>query len=758
MRACARLGLFLAFAAAASPVPPAPAVEFVQAVEFPYYLCPQTLWERELVWLKNLGIHAVEFSVPWNWHQLPEGGFDLTGRTSPRRDLVGFVRLLRRLGMRAWVRPLPPVAGWPNHGAPAGLSDPGAQRAWLKALESVLTTQTASHGGPIAWVEGGALSIDAARPPAPVVVIPADDPNALHRSRAAIAGVRGALLWTGLEESLYPAGWETDAGPLLQKGAVDIGGTDRRAAAVLSRDAALLRNWSPLLAGFQTVVMPKPAAGKLPAGVTAMELVSPAASAISITNRSTQAFHDELRAVEAISKHVITIPKVTVGPGESLWLPLNVSLGPKGLCRECTNFSVVERIVYATAELLSIEYENGILAMEFSAPADAEAILQLERQPVGPYLAAGKPADFDWDDKLFRARLPIPAGRAADHRVRVGIAIEAPETSAFFNDARRLIVGRKNVVSTSYSSPELAARSRLRLPEGYTATAKPGSEGAVDYEISVPADAVHGDFANLALEADGMPLGRARLELFRPATIRIAQAIRVHFGPRAELEPDPPAATIDPRGGSNLDVVIRNNWPGIQTFRLEASGEGLDFFPAKQEISVGATDERRYLLRVFAAPGVTGLRDWRLKVSGGATLDLPLRVVLLPRGHTVVWTADLDGDGSPEWILESQKARAVFSSEDAGRWMEFTSKETGVNFLPDRGAFAAAGPVKAKASGERLEIAGKGWTRTISLTDNALTIEQTSPLPADTLPPLKQGNLTLSIAHPTATRAVYTLK
>ncbi|MDR3704108.1 MAG: beta-galactosidase [Candidatus Sulfopaludibacter sp.] len=758
MRACARVGLLLAFAAAASPVPSDPPVEYIQAVEFPYYLCPQTLWERELVWLKNLGVHTVEFSVPWNWHQLPQGGFDLTGRTSPRRDLVGFIRLLRRLGMRAWVRPLPPVAGWPNHGVPTGAADAGAQRAWLKALESVLTTQTASHGGPVAWVEGGALSIDAARPPTPVVVIPADDPNALRRSRAAIAGTRGALLWTGLEESLYPAGWEANAGSLLQKGAVDIGGTDRRDAAALSRDAALLRNWSPLLPGFQPVAMPKPAAGKLPDGVSAVELASSAASAISITNQGARTFYDELRAVEAVSKHVIAIPKVTVGPGESLWLPLNVSLGPKGLCRECTNFSAVERIVYATAELLSIEYENGILAMEFAAPADAEAILQLERQPVGPYLAAGKPADFDWDDKLFRARLPIPASRAAGHRVRIGIAMEAPETSAFFNDAKRLIVGRKNVVSTSYSSPELAARSRLRLPEGYTAAATPQPEGAIDYEIAVPADAVHGDFANLALEADGMPLGRARLELFRPATIRIAQAIRLHFGTRAELEPDPPVATIDPRGGSNLDVIIRNNWPGIQTFRLEAAGEGLDFFPAKQEISIGATDERRYLLRVIATPGITGLRNWHLKVTGAATVDLPMRVVLLPRGRTVVWSADLDGDGSPEWVLESQKARAVFSSEDEGRWMEFTSKETGANFLPDRGAFAAAGPVQARAVGERLEISGKGWTRAISLIDNALTIEQTSPLPADNLTAQKQGNLTLSVEHPSPTRAVYTLK
>ena len=54
-----------------------------------------------------------------------------------------------------------------------------------------------------------------------------------------------------------------------------------------------------------------------------------------------------------------------------------MSLGPDGLCRECTNFSAAEHIVYATAELLSVEFENGILAMEFAAPAAGEAILQL---------------------------------------------------------------------------------------------------------------------------------------------------------------------------------------------------------------------------------------------------------------------------------------------------------------------------------------------------------------------------------------------
>jgi hypothetical protein len=134
-----------------------PPPEFVQAVEFPYYLYPRAQWERELVWMKTLGVRTVEFSIPWNWHQLAPGDFDLTGRTSPRRDLAGLIHLLRKLDLRAWVRPLPPVAGWLNSGFPSGPRDPAGERAWLKQLELLLATQTSKHGGPVALVEGHEL-------------------------------------------------------------------------------------------------------------------------------------------------------------------------------------------------------------------------------------------------------------------------------------------------------------------------------------------------------------------------------------------------------------------------------------------------------------------------------------------------------------------------------------------------------------------------------------------------------------------------
>ena len=741
--------VLLALAAAAN------AAEYMQAVEFPYYAYPRSLWERELVWLKNIGVDTVEFSIPWAYHQTASGQPDLNGTTTGRRDLVGLIRLLRRLGLRGWVRPVQPVAGLIDAG---GRPNAGQQRDWFKHLEQILAPQTTAHGGPIAFLEGHGLAVDAPQPPFPVVTLAATDSAALARSRAAIASARGSLLWTDVEDALYPAGWEADPSSLLHRGAVGLAGDEHGATAALRRDAALLRGWARLFEQMHAVSpAPRPVTGKLPDSVAAIQLASQMAGAVSLINAGTKDFHEDLRVQDPSTGKTLVIPGVSVPAGESLWLPVRVSIGSHGLCRDCTNFAASEHIVYATAELLAVEFENGILAMEFAAPQPGEVILQLARRPVGPYLAGGKPAEFDWDEHSLRARLAIPASKQPGNRVRIGIAIEAPESSAFFNELRRLVVGRKNTVSTIYSSAELAARSRLRLPEGYTATAANKSPNEIDYEVAVPADALHGDFASLALEADGVPLGRSRVQLFRPASIRLVQGIPLHFGADTQLTAEPPVAPIDPRGGANLEIAVHNNSAQIQTYRLEFAGEGLEFFPAKTEISVGPTDERRVEFRVFGGDAEAALREFLLRVRGGAEMDVPMRVVLAPRGKTVAWSADLDGDGVSEWILESPRARAIFSSQDGGRCLEFTWKDTNTNLLPDGGLFVQAGAVEIRSVANGIEFSGKGWKRTVTLTDAELAIEQTV---AFSLPPglaTKRGSVTLNVTQASPQKAALAL-
>ena len=744
---------------------PAPVVrqDFVQAVEFPYYEYPPQLWERELVWLKNLGIETVAFSIPWNWHQVDAETLDLTGRTSPRRDLIGFVRLLKRAGLRAWIRPAPPVKGWIDSGYPAHMgSDPRALRKWLWDLEGALDPFLASHGGPIAYVEGSGGVFDVLPPPPPITSVSAMDPRALSDSREALATGRGSLLWEHVEDLLPPVGWEAPGSPIVLSGAVSLAGEERTSVTPLRRDALLWRYWNAVLPTMKPSRPVRLLGKRLPAGVLAQQLVAArGASALSIVNTHSADFQGALQVVYPPSGRRMALPTIRLGAGEALWLPIHVPLATEGFCRDCSGFGNADHILYATAELNAVEYENGILAMEFSAPRAGEVVLQLSQAPSGPLLAAGRPTDFDWDERTMRARLPVPAGKGPAYRVRIGLAIQPPETSAFFTDAKRLVIGQKNHVATSYSSEQVAQRSRLRLPETFRAADKVKSPTEIDYEIDVPSDALHGEWAPMALEADGVLMSRARLQLLRPASVRVREAVSLHYGALAELPVTPNLVPVDANAGREVSVVVHNNSPDIRNFVVEAQGEGLEFTPARSEISIGGGMERDVVVRVFPSSARLGLAPWRLHISGAADLDLPMRFAMIARGQTLAYSTDLDADGFPEWVLENQRARAVFSTQDGGRWLEFVWKDSGLNVLPESGALTGlnATEVESKSDGS-IEFRGDRWRRTVRLAGSGavLTVEQTTPLPAEILKSGKKNEIVFRVNRESPGRAVYSLE
>lgn len=735
--------------------------EFVQAVEFPYYAYPPQLWERELVWLKNLGIDTVAFSIPWNWHQVDAETLDLTGRTNPRRDLIGFIRLAKRAGLRAWIRPAPPLKGWLDSGFPAGMqTDRRALRKWLWDLNDALDPFLEKHGGPIAFVEGAGGVFNCPEPPLPITAISAKNPSALARSRQRLTAGHGSLLWEEVEDALLPVGWEAGGAPVFRAGAVSLSGDERTPVTPLRRDALLWRYWGAVLPEMKPAIPVRPVKGRLPAGLVAQQLIaSRGASAVSVINQTNAEFAGALRVFYAPSERRIALPEIRLAPDEAYWLPVNIPLAGESLCRDCSGFGNTDHIVYATAELNVVEYENGILAMEFSALRPGEVVLQLSQEPSGPLLAAGHPQKFDWDDKTNRARLPIPAGKGPAHRVRIGLAIQPPETSAFFVDAKRLTIGQKNIVATSYSSEQVAHRSRLIIPPTFRAASTVKSATEIEYEIDVPPGALHGEWAPLALEADGVLMGRARLQLLRPASVRIREAVSLHYGSVAELPATPVLVPLDASAGREVSVAIHNNASEIRNFTVEAKGEGLEFSPARTEIPIAGGMERDVMIRVFPVPGRRGLVPWQLHISGAAEVDLQARFAVIPRGETLVYSTDLDNDGQPEWVLENQRVRAVFSTQDGGRWLEFVWKDSGLNLLPENGALTGAGAseVEEKPNGS-LEFHGKGWSRTVRLAGATLTIEQTTPLPPETLHTEKKSDIILHVTREMPNRALYSLE
>ena len=735
----------------------------VQAVEFPYYAYPPQLWERELVWLKNLGIDTVAFSIPWNWHQVDADTLDLVGRTSPRRDLIGFVRLVRRAGLHAWIRPAPPVKGWIDSGyVKSEESDPRALRKWLWDLETALDPFLAAHGGPIAFVEGAAVVFAAPQPPPPVTSLSGRDPRALVKSRELLAAGHGSLVWEDIEDFLPPVGWEAAGGAIIRPGAVSLWGEERISVMPLRRDALLWRYWGGALPMMKPARPVRLATGKLPPRVLAHQLfASRGASAVNLINESSAAFQGSLRVTDPATERRTELPSVSLAPGEALCLPLHIPLATEGFCRDCSGFGNGDHIIYATAELNAVEYENGILAMEFAAPRAGEVVLQLSQEPSGPFLAAGHPVSFDWDAHTMRARLPVPAGSGPGYRVRIGLAIQPPDSSAFFGDAKRLLIGQPNHLATTYSSEEVAQRSRLKVPQNFHAVNTVKSPMEIEYVIDVPPDALHGEWARLALEADGVLMSRARLQLLRPASARVREAVSLHYGSVAELPVKPALVPVDGPAGREISFVIHNNAAEIRNFVVEAQGEGLEFSPARTEIAMAGGMERDVLLRVFPAEGQRGIVPARVHVSGAVDVDLPVRFAVIPRGETLAYSADLDGDGQPEWVLENQRARAVFSAQDGGRWLEFVWKDSGLNVLGETGGLAGTGATEVQIAPDgSLEFRGKGWRRTVRLAGRGavLTVEQTTPLPAETLESGKKNDIVVKVSREKPSRTVYSLE
>ncbi|HEY8297796.1 MAG TPA: amino acid permease [Candidatus Baltobacteraceae bacterium] len=95
---------------------------FVYGAAFFYERIPRSQWSRSLALYKALGINTIDLYVVWNWHELRDGDFDFTGRTNPRRDLLGLLRLIHDDGFKTIVRPGPVIRNeWRNGGYPAWL-------------------------------------------------------------------------------------------------------------------------------------------------------------------------------------------------------------------------------------------------------------------------------------------------------------------------------------------------------------------------------------------------------------------------------------------------------------------------------------------------------------------------------------------------------------------------------------------------------------------------------------------------------------
>ncbi|HWE49046.1 MAG TPA: hypothetical protein VG273_04630 [Bryobacteraceae bacterium] len=592
---------------------------WVESVEFPWNACPRQLWEGELAWLKNIGVTHI--SLP------PAAGSEREGAR-----LSDVIQMVRRLDLEA------------------DLEGP---------VPEDLMPLTRAHGGPLTDpLPGGALKISVL------------DPVAITKAREGIAAGAPALLWRDAEDTLAADGYHA--------GGVAFDGQERPAAAALRRDAGLTRYWGKTFSTLKE--MPR---SKAEISIVSVRqfVAGTGVSLVSVVNDSATAWTGEVKAGYPALKRTIVLPGVAVPAHDALWLPVNVPLTAGPLCKDCSAFANTDHLIYATAELTAIEYENGILAMEFSAPAKGEAVLQLSQEPYGPFVAGGRPRSFDWDEHELRARLEIPAGTGPAHRVRIGLAIEPPDATAFFDKAAVLLIGETNRLLAKFSSEAIAGRSRLRMVPPFRQSQEATKEPLeLVYSVTVPDTALHGDHAELAIEADGIQMTHASPQLMRPASLRFADAIDVHLTPNSALPLFPATVPVNQRTGREITVSVRNNAPEIRNFHLEMQAEGLEFSPAKMDFSVGASTARDVTFRVFAKDAGAGSHGGEARLSwtagGAASKTEPVQFVVIPQGGAARFS------GGEFSLVESARYRATFLP---GRWLELVDKDNNRNLLPGNG-------------------------------------------------------------------------
>jgi len=625
---------------------------WTMSVEFPFAALPRPVWERDLAQLKEMGVTHVSLPVASDATQLAE-----------------VIRIVRTLGLDA------------------DLEGP---------VPDQLQPLAKSHGGPLTDALQGAIRISAIMP------------RALDNERKLLTSGTPAIVWTEVFETL---GLDTPA-PSYHSGAITLAGSEGAGAALIRREAQLARFWGSAFSG-----LPESPGARLSVPVESVSvhqyIADKAAglSLASVINDSSEAWKGEIRVMYPAMQRPILLPDIAIAPHDVLWLPVDVPLTVGPLCTGCTGFAPPDHLIYATAELTGVEYENGVLALEFIAASPGEAVLQLSQEPAGPLIAAGRPTVFDWDPKTDRARLPIPAGNARTGRVRVALAIDAPSATAFFQHAPVLLIGETNTLTAEFAPPAVAARSRLRTTGALTVSqelpeAAPPSQVqteeekkkpvVVTYKIAVPGSAIPGDTAQLAIEADGAQLSHAQARLLPPAAFSFEDAVSVRVSVNSFVALVPATIPVNQRSGRDIVVTLRNNAPEIRTFDVEFAVPGLDFSPKKLSVSVGASVARDVTFRVFSSTSPPGVHEGEIRLSGGATLAEPIRFVVLPPEGTVAWSAEGFS------IFENTKTRATFLS---GQWLELIDKESGADSQPAGGTVFHGPPLESLKLKDLMKLA-----------------------------------------------------
>ncbi len=84
-----------------------------------YWRLHPNSWRPILQAIKDMGLETVETYICWDFHEIEKDVFDFTGKTDSRRNLVGFMELVKEMGFWIVLRPGPFIySEWMHMGVP----------------------------------------------------------------------------------------------------------------------------------------------------------------------------------------------------------------------------------------------------------------------------------------------------------------------------------------------------------------------------------------------------------------------------------------------------------------------------------------------------------------------------------------------------------------------------------------------------------------------------------------------------------------
>jgi len=459
-----------------------------------------------------------------------------------------------------------------------------------------------------------------------------------------------------------------------------------------------------------SVVSPKVLTHAREAGLYATELVSDRGSHsfesrtgtpgaygfVGLTNFSIhQPYPGQLTARDPRSGEVeqaakIQLPVITLGPRESLLLPLRVPLtalissAPAGL-------DPADELYYSTAELTHATYDGSTLKFDFNTPSDGEIALRLARRPQTARLDGRLVSVIQAANRLLIVK--IPKGISPEFRRTLVLEYPSAQPRLVFHSKNDWIVGEANTVQMTIHNPrkrslsgELTLRAaRLTSHAPLSVHLAPQSSRVVDVPLDLPPDAPAGLAVNLTatLREQGSQSDwtwHSELTVHQPFTYSLRPLVNFPLREDQAFRLVHPAlASMDLPGEAVFHLRLKN-WRGrTQTIKIGLSGADLKFRAVPTEVSIPAHANQALEIRAVPTKG-SGLYHFSFHLSSGS-FELEDTVVLaaIEPGMALAYAFDYDRDGFADVILENQNIRCFVSPYAGGRSFALVLKDSNHN-------------------------------------------------------------------------------